>query len=51
MLQWWSDEDREILEKLYPTAEKEDLLKALNSKYRKKTWALVIKYIMHRRVI
>ena len=43
MLQWWSDEDREILKKLYPVATKEELLKALNSEYRKKTWTAIQK--------
>ena len=43
MLQWWSDEDREILKKLYPEATKEELLKALNSEYRKKTWTAIQK--------
>ena len=43
MLQWWSDEDREILKKLYPSADKKEILFALNSEYRKKTWAAIQK--------
>jgi hypothetical protein len=43
MLQWWSDEDREILMNLYPSVTKEELLKALNSEYRKKTWPAIQK--------
>lgn len=43
MLQWWSDEDRKILKELYPAAEKKDILKALNSKNRKKTWMAIQK--------
>jgi len=43
MLQWWSDEDREILKQLYQTGTKEELLKALNSEYRKKTWQAIQK--------
>ena len=43
MLQWWSDEDRELLRKLYPTESKKEILKALNSKYRKKTWLAIQK--------
>jgi predicted transcriptional regulator len=43
MLQWWSDEDREILKKLYPKATKEEILKALNNEYRQKTWTAIQK--------
>src|SRR4030042_6014360 len=43
MLQWWSEEDREILKKLYPTATKEELLKALNGEYKHKTWVAIQK--------
>lgn len=43
MLQWWSDDDREILKKLYPEAPKEEILKALNSECRKKTWPAIQK--------
>lgn len=43
MLHWWSDEDREILKKLYPDATKEEILKALNSEYKKKTWQAIQK--------
>jgi hypothetical protein len=43
MLQWWSEEDREILKKLYPSFDKKEILSALNSEYRKKTWAAIQK--------
>ena|SRR4030042_2016700 len=43
MLQWWSDEDRKILKQLYPTATKEELLKALNGEYKRKTWTAIQK--------
>jgi hypothetical protein len=43
MLQWWSDEDRELLIKLYPTATKEELLKTLNGEYKNKTWPAIQK--------
>ena len=43
MLQWWSEEDREILKKLYPIANKKEILSALNNKYRKKTWIAIQK--------
>lgn len=43
MLQWWSDEDREILKKLYPSAEKKEILQALNLKTRTKTWSAIQK--------
>ena len=43
MLNWWSDEDLEILEKYYSNTPKKELLKMLNSKYRKKTWAAITK--------
>jgi len=43
MLQWWSEEDREILKKLYPVATKSEILKSLNGKYRKKTWSAIQK--------
>lgn len=43
MLQWWSEEDREILNELYPSATKDKILKALNGQYRKKTWPAIQK--------
>ena len=43
MLQWWSDEDKGLLKNLYPVATKEELLNALNSEYRKKTWSAIQK--------
>jgi len=43
MLQWWSDEDRELLKKLYPDANKKEILEALNTKYHKKTWVAIQK--------
>ena len=43
MLQWWSEEDREILKKLYPSADKKEILSALNSEYRKKTCTAIQK--------
>ena len=43
MLQWWSDEDKETLKKLYPEATKEEILKALNSEYKKKSWQAIQK--------
>jgi len=43
MLQWWSDEDRVVLKQLYPEAEKEEILKALNGQYKHKTWSAIQK--------
>ena len=43
MLQWWSEDDREILKKLYPSADKKEILSALNNEYRKKTWTAIQK--------
>lgn len=43
MLQWWSEEDRKILVKMYPDKSKEEILKVLNTEYKKKTWAAIQK--------
>ena len=43
MLQWWSDEDREALKRLYPSASKEEIMQALNGENRKKTWTAIQK--------
>ena len=43
MLHWWSDEDRQILIKLYPSATKEKILETLNKKFKTKTWSAIQK--------
>lgn len=43
MLQHWSDEDREILRRVYPASDKKEILNALNDQYRKKTWPAIQK--------
>ena len=43
MLHIWTEEDREILKKLYPTSEKIKILQILNKDYKSKTWPAIQK--------
>jgi len=43
MLQWWSEDDREALKRLYPAASKDEIMQALNGENRKKTWFAIQK--------